>query len=185
MRPSRPVFSILLALAAVPLGAQVDTIKRDTAALPGVRVTAEKRNITTTNREGFDDRRKLGLGTFFDSTEVRKFDGAGLAALLRGAKGAKVIEYRDASQPMSTAELRVASSIYQGPGGGACWSSVIYDNITLYRAGRTGRPPNLRLDFNITGIERVEFYRGASQAPMSVASIADCGVLVLWSRRRP
>lgn len=169
----------------MPLGAQVDSVKKDTAALPGVRVTAERRNITTTIREGFDDRRKLGLGTFFDSTEVRKFDGAGLAALLRGAKGAKVIEYRDASAPMSTAELRVASSVYQGPGGGVCWSSVIFDNVTIYRTGHIGRPPNLRLDFNITSIEAVEFYRGASQAPISVASIADCGVLVLWSRRRP
>jgi hypothetical protein len=175
---------VLVFAVAAPLGAQADTVKKDTASLPGVRVTAEKRNITSTIREGFDDRRKLGLGTFFDSTDVRKFDGAGLAALLRGAKGLKVMEYRDASAPMASAELRVASSVYQGPDGGACWSSVILDNVTIYRSGRMGRPPNLRLDFNITGLERVEFYRGASQAPMSVASIADCGVLVLWTRRR-
>jgi hypothetical protein len=175
----------LLVLAAAPLGAQTDTVKKDTASLPGVRITAEKRNITSTNREGFEDRRRLGLGTFFDSTDVRKFDGAGLAALLRGAKGLKIVEYRDASAPMATAELRAASSVYQGPDGGACWSSVILDNVTIYRSGRMGRPPNFRLDFMITGLERVEFYRGASQAPMSVASIADCGVLVLWTRRRP
>ncbi len=175
--------TLALALAATSLFAQTDSVKKDTASLPSVTIIA-RRNITTTIREGFADRRKLGLGTFFDSTDVRKFDGPGLAALLRGVPGLRMMEYRDVSGGSYSPELRAASSIYQGLDGGACWSTVIYDNVAIYRAQRAGRPPNLRLDFNITGLEAVEFYRGPTQAPLTVSSSADCGLLVLWSRKR-
>jgi len=40
-----------------------------------------------------------------------------------------------------------------------------------------------RREFEISGLEMIPFCRGPSQAPLSLAGSADCGLLVLWSRR--
>ncbi len=175
--------AIALAFTAMAGRAQTDSVKKDTASLPSVAIIA-KRNLTSTNREGFYDRKKLGLGTFFDSTDVRQFDGSGLAERLRGVGGVRIVSFHEKNEQNLTPELRAASSIHQGMNGEPCWSSVVYDNVTIYRSGSFGRPPNLRTDLGITGLEAIEFYRGHMQAPQMVSAMADCGILVLWSRRK-
>jgi len=173
---------LAFALLAPPVAAQKDSIKKDTAVLSPVQIQAKK-NVTTTNREGFYDRKALGLGTFFDSTEVRKMDGGRLSERLRGVPGLKIVQYHEKGEENYAPEYRAASSIHQGMDGGACFSTIIYDNVMMYKAGSHGRPPDLRKEFDPTAIQMIEFYRGASQAPLSLVAASDCGVLVLWSRR--
>jgi hypothetical protein len=72
-------------------------------------------------------------------------------------------------------------------GNPPCYVSVFFNGTTVYRSGRgtgVGKPPDFSRDFNVASLESVEYYRSASEVPPQFGGAnADCGALVLWSRR--
>jgi hypothetical protein len=184
----------IAALLVMPLcavnGQQPDTTRRDTSRAAQPLSPVEVKEAATARRgslrEGFSDRKRLGLGKFMDSTELRGYDARRMDDVLRGV-GIKIARFQELNargQPSAIVEWRAASPVRGGPDGSSCWVSVILDGVTLYRAGTSATPPDFGRDFSVSSFEAIEFYRGLSQTPAELSARgADCGILVLWTRR--
>lgn len=188
------------------ISARGDTVNADATL---VRTMATQLQAVTVNapqrlggmgREGFAERRAMGIGTFIDSTQLRLRDDRRVSDVLRELTKVRFKEYRDPS--MSTPELRAISPTKMGTpdaayptasgqplvvlGAPACWVSVFLNGSTIYRSDAigTGRPPDFSRDFSVASLEAIEYYQGAAEVPAQFGgSNANCGALVLWTRR--
>jgi hypothetical protein len=159
--------------------AAVVMIRQGAQDLDTVVVKAPAARVARTLREGFDERRALGLGKFIDSTEMRRSDARATSDVLRGL-GVRVVPYSECKSRACPLQYRAAS-----PMGGGCWVSVVYDGHIFYGSGRGGEPPDFFKDFRPFELESIEYYRGSATIPLEFSGIGEtCGVLVLWSRRR-
>ena len=161
-------------------------VRQEVVELPEVGVTARPLPARGSVMEAFEERRKLGIGGFIDSTELRRFEARKLADVLRGRMNVRIVQYYE---PMlggrGPVEYRAASPIGRDNDGNWCWVSVYLDGIPIYKAGSAMRPPDIERDFNVSSLMAIEYYRSAAQVPIEFGSgrDADCGVLVLWTRR--
>lgn len=65
-----------------------------------------------------------------------------------------------------------------------CFVAVMLDGVWVFRSMRGEEPPDLRRDFQVMDMEGIEYYRGGAPLPTEFSMRhADCGVLVLWTRR--
>jgi hypothetical protein len=181
--------------------ARGDTVHADatlirTLATPlqAVQVNAPG-HAASLGRDGFADRRAMGIGKFIDSTALRLREDRRLTDVLRELAGVRLQEYREPGS--SIVELRVISpfkpmtpAVRQRDivmeGLPPCWSSVFLNGTPIYRSDRmdAGRPPDMGRDFSVASLESVEFYRTGSEVPQQFGgSNANCGALVLWTRR--
>jgi hypothetical protein len=164
--------------------ADVRMQRQKAAELAAVEVTARPtpRNL----REAMFERQRLGFGKFLDSAQLRRMDGRAMPDVLRGL-GLRLQKYADAdcTPPYCPLEYRAThptKTLYgtETP----CYASVMYDGIVIYRAGSTGRPPDFSREFPPYSLAAIEYYRSTAQLPQEFGvSAADCGVVVLWSRR--
>ena len=148
--------------------------------------------------ESFEARRKLGLGIFIESAELRQIEHQlRLVDVLR-RHGVAVLAFRDCTgtgrqRRCGMVQSRAASSNRGGNDGTPCWMQVVVDGsvVTATDAPAPGvsaspvpRPPDLSRGFDLTGIEAIEIYRKGSDVPPQFGGAgADCGVVVLWTRR--
>jgi hypothetical protein len=124
-------------------------------------------------RAGFAHRKMLGLGKFLDAQEMRKRDGRELSNVLRQLGGIKV--ERHPQNP----NLEWAVHPFAG-----CFTNIMLDNVWIFRGLRGEEPPNIRKLIPIMDLEAIEYYRGGASLPTEFNTLnADCGVLVLWTRR--
>jgi carboxypeptidase family protein len=140
---------------------------------PIVVTAAEPRGVGV---EGFEERRRLGFGKFFDATEIRRKEHLRLGHLLGG----------------SGQHVYAVSPKRAGPQGEPCFMSIYLDGTLLYRSPG---PPGMSstdidpdpLDLNtieLATLEAVEWYGSAAAVPMEYGGAsAACGVILLWSRR--
>jgi hypothetical protein len=113
-------------------------------------------------REEFEERRRMGFGSFIDSTVLRNSEQLRLPDVLRRVNGISLVQRRNTAYAVSI----------RRPG---CYVQVILD-------GNVSRVLNL-LDFDIAALEAVEVYRSAAETPSDFnSSGAACGTIVLWSR---
>ena len=144
-------------------------------------------------REAFDERRKLGFGKFIDSAEMRRSEVRRPSDMLRGIPGVNVVRFRECedSRRCGPVEERAASSrgmqsmvMMARPGMDYCWMSVLLDGNPLYLSGSSRPPPDFSRDFRVSDLESVEIYRSSAEVPTEYGgTAAQCGVIVLWSRR--
>jgi hypothetical protein len=77
--------------------------------------------------------------------------------------------------------------VWNVPGNPPCFVSVFFNATTIYRSERGvtgGKPPDFSRDFSVASLESVEYYRTSSEVPTEFGGAnANCGALVLWSRR--
>jgi hypothetical protein len=130
----------------------------------------------------FEERRKVGVGRFFDSTEFAGRDGqAWVSALMRRVGGLKVREVVGGMRVLSGGRNEVSMK----PGAQqACYVSIFVDDVPRY----LGRPGDLLFDINsldAANIAAMEYY-STSQAPTryNVSGGATCGVVVIWQKDR-
>jgi hypothetical protein len=185
-----------------------DTVQADASLLRAgqatqldpVQVKAPTR-VATVGRDGFEERQAQGFGKFIDSVALRARESRRLSDVLRELTGVKLIEYREPPSPAITIRAisptspmsqsydieRPVVGVIHVPGNPPCFVSVFFNGTTIYRSERRtaiGQPPDFSRDFSVSSLESVEYYRSASQVPPQFGgSNADCGALVLWSRR--
>lgn len=170
--------------------------------LSAVEVNAPK-PAASLGRDGFAERRAMGFGKFIDSTALRARDDRRVSDVLIELTGVRMQEYRNPAS--SIVQLRAISPIRQmtqgfqatGSVGGTsrtasmppslqCWVSVFFNGSPVYRSDRTGsgEPPDFSRDFSVASLELIEYYKGGAEVPQQFGgSNANCGALVLWSRR--
>ena len=181
----------------VTLG-RADTTRADASL---VRLSAEELRARPGRAPGsgetFEDRRKLGLGIFIESAELRQVEQQlRLIDLLR-RHGVSILSFRECTgtgrqRRCGSPQSRAASSNRGGNDGTPCWMQVVVDGtVVTSTEGSPGvsaapgvRSPDLGRGFDLTGIEAIEIYRKGSDVPPQFGGAgADCGVVVIWTRR--
>jgi hypothetical protein len=139
---------------------------------------------------GFDDRRKMGIGRFIDSTVFQKEQSRRLIDILRSYVAVRINEW-SGSAAISSRSGNL--SIRQLPSGDlsdkragakpACYSQVFVDGMKVYEpsVGRTLFDLNSLSPNMLIG---AEFYSGPAGTPAMYGGLgASCGTLVLWTRQ--
>jgi carboxypeptidase family protein len=182
-----------------PVQIRVDLGKRDTVhvdatmvrdlgqRLDSVLIPGRASRPRGSTRDGFAERRAFGLGKFIDSTILRRSESSRISEVLRVNTGVRMVNWQEQAngRHFGPVEIWAASPIAMSSDGGAnCWATVIYDGVTMYRSGTGGRPPDFAREFSVSSLESIEYYKNATETPIEFSGgRADCGVLVLWSRR--
>ena len=165
------------------------TLKRTTTTLEKVDVSAAG-GIRSFLLNGFEDRRKVGIGRFVDSTTFGKQDPKRWpSVILERVPGIRLINY---GGRRSFASTRGTISFNNSPRGNkidaaqgapvACYVQVIVDGMQRY--GSSTEEPLL----DINGLEgpfvAAEYYT-VSEPPhqFNRGGNAPCGTLVLWTGR--
>lgn len=163
---------------------------RRVVTLDSVTVTAEPVVIRS-----FEEHRARGLGHFLTREQIAKQEGRRLGDVLRELPGVNVVSgtgnhgwvtsSRVAVQTRqgSAWALHWADSLAGAPAG-LCYVRVYLDNAMVYR----GRPREPLFDVNSIApaqVEAIEYYSSRMQAPARYSgSESECGVLVIWTRKR-
>jgi len=175
--------------------ASTDTVWADALLVPfavpldPIKVSAPAPSISMNGLGGFEERRRLGLGLFVDSTELRRNEHVRLADLLARLGGVQINQTREAAIAVSLSRV--------GPFGERCPMSVILDGAMIYRSAGVqihqehesalappAPPPDLNSLLGTTDLVAVEVYRRTAEVPIEFGGQhAACGVIVLWSRR--
>lgn len=173
---------------------QGDTARADVALitdplrLDSISVTAPSNRRLNPRLVEFEERRRMGIGFFLDSAYLRRADGRRMSDVLREAPSIRVLPSLDGG---STIRYYAASIRRRGVSGEACLMSVYMDGVPMYRSGGPGgggfgAPVDFSRDINISSLDAVEVYASAAEVPVEYAGqSADCGVILLWTRRGP
>lgn len=181
----------------IPLRIQVTLAQGDTATanvtlmsdpfrLDSVTVTAPSNRRVNPRLVEFEERRRMGIGFFLDSAYLRRADGRRMSEVLREVPNIRVLPSLEGA---STIRYFAASIRRTGVRGEACFLSIYLDGVPMYRSGGPGsggfgEPVDLSRDINISSLDAVEVYASASEVPGEYAGhSADCGVILLWTRR--
>jgi hypothetical protein len=150
---------------------KVYLIREGAVQLDPLEVTGRPAGLSPIGRGGFEERKRLGIGRFLDSVPLRRAGGRRLSEVLRSV-GVRIV--LDRSKAYAASPVR----------GGNCWVNVILDGVTIFRSDRHDQPPDLAQEFRTESLESIEYYRSPAEIPIEFGGAnADCGVLVLWTRR--
>ncbi len=181
----------------IPLRMQVILSQGDTATanvslmsdpfrLDSLMVTAPSGARVNPRLVEFEERRRMGIGFFLDSAYLRRADGRRMSEVLREAPNIRVLP---SAEGAATVRYFAASVRRTGMHGEACLLSIYLDGVPMYRSGGVGSggfgaPIDLSRDINISSLDAVEVYASASEVPVEYSGrAADCGVILLWTRR--
>ena len=124
-------------------------------------------------RAGFAHRKMLGIGKFRDAAQLRKVDGREFSNVLRHLGGIR-IDRHPRNPNIEWAVHPLAD----------CFTNIMLDNVWIFRGTRGEEPPNIRKVIQVMDLEAIEYYRSGASLPTEFSTRnADCGVLVLWTRR--
>jgi hypothetical protein len=128
--------------------------------------------------QGFAERMRLGLGSFYEAEELREMEHLRLHDVLRRKGNVEI--YGVHGIPMHP-HMRDENGALN------CFMTVFLDGIMISQGGRAasgGNPIGLRDLIGVHALEAVEVYRSAAQVPIEFGgSRAQCGVIVLWTKR--
>jgi hypothetical protein len=156
--------------------------------LPGP-VAAEPKPPKGVGFEGFEARRRIGRGKFLDSTDLRRNQHQYLDGVLNSIAGVTVVPPRPCgpgqlSDCVADRTMRVALSGRQ-LASDRCFLQVVVDGVVLGRGGTHRWEDGFDLSrLGVSELRAVEVYRGGAEVPTEFNDAgAECGVLVLWTKR--
>ena len=127
---------------------------------------------------GFEERRRMGFGTFFDEAEIRRNQHRQLADLLYQTTGVKIIRSGFAKY---AANSRRNVSGLGSRGMGPCFMQVVIDGVE-FRGGQG--PLDLTTFIPLSEVSAIEVYPSVAGLPMQFRQLgSQCGVLIIWTRR--
>ncbi len=136
---------------------QIDLQK--TVFLPGVKVT--ERTAIPMLKADYDERKKLGFGTFIDTAQINPLHNT--RSIFQGRQGLMI----EGNPPQMT--------LYMYATTGYCQPTVKIDGFTT--------DLQVLVDYPKSNIAAVEIYTKASLAPAKYAPImSSCGLILVWSK---
>jgi hypothetical protein len=141
----------------------------ETARLDPLVVTARPAAPRGIGVEAFEERRARGLGVFFDSTEIRRYEHYRVRDFLQRVPG----------------QVRRPTP----DGSGACQMAIFIDGVWMGGGGAPGTapskaPPDLNREIEMAQVQAIEVYRGAAEVPVEYGGTRGaCGVVLVWTRR--
>jgi hypothetical protein len=163
-------------LAFEPLQLAFDLAAGDTADVEiTLSVVAQKLNAVMvladaarrSMLEGFNSRRKLGVGYFITRADIEKRHPSNLTDLMRTVPGARVVPTRLGSYALRFSRV----------GRTDCPPQVFIDGVQVYNFDLDDMPPG--------DVEAMELYAGAAGIPPEynrMRSTVICGAVIIWSR---
>lgn len=150
-----------------------DTTLLDAVLVPSVAVL-EEIDVTGWSmrgmgigREAFEERRARGFGIFVDSTVLRRYEHRDLGDILRGHPGITISDRQRGGGYIISA----------GRGATRCAVQMYLDGMPLPRNQSTAIA-------SVGSLEAVEVYRSSAETPLEYGGPrANCGVVLLWTRR--
>lgn len=136
---------------------------------------------------GFEERRKLGFGTFFDAATIEKQHDRRLSEIIQSRAQVKVIQLGSGA----AIATRRGISLNAPSGDGtdrrrgakpACYSAVWIDGLRVYY------PATDKSLFDINSltpdtIQGIEFYPSSATTPTQYSGLgANCGTLLIWTK---
>ncbi|HEY0931890.1 MAG TPA: carboxypeptidase regulatory-like domain-containing protein [Gemmatimonas sp.] len=142
------------------------------------------------NLQGFEQRRKMGIGRFLDSTQLALHDTRDWATeIVRRVSSIQFVNYSGRRSLASSRGRTIGGNTPRGDisdsaflkAPRACYVKIVLDGIQLYGSMVTEK----LLDVNTLGIPRVaaaEFYTVAQTPPeFNRNGNAPCGTLLIWT----
>lgn len=138
-------------------------------------VTGQRRHDSPV-LEGYYHRKEVGLGDYITREEIEERDPGQVTDLLRSVPGVRLTSSGRGHRGVVTT-TRGNNSFT-----GVCPAQIYVDDFHINRSdGRTFRIDDVVEPEDVEGIE---VYRGLSTVPAQFLSLkADCGVIVIWTRR--
>jgi hypothetical protein len=163
------------------------TLVRSDVVLEPIVVTGEARADVGLAGRGFEERRKMGFGRFYDSNELRELEHLKVGDVIRRKGGVTV---------MGPPTYQIAMNSYMRNIFGElnCYMSIYLDGLLHWRGGSnksgeellTNPPPNLATLVSVHGVAAIEVYRSAAGIPVEFGGTSSqCGAVVIWTRRGP
>ena len=140
-----------------------------TVRLDPLVVTAAPKAPRGIGVEAFEERRARGLGVFYDSTEIRRYEHYRVRDFLQRVPG------------------QVRRPTHDG--SAACLMSIYIDGVWMGGGGAPGTasskaPPDLNRELEMAQVQAIEVYRGAAEVPVEYGGTRGaCGVVLVWTRR--
>jgi len=161
-------------------------------ALDTVRANAAERRYVSPALRGFEERRRLGIGTFITDSVLRANDDHRLSDVLRlNVPSMRVLMVRSDAYATSGRDMRSSQFALglgakrKGNAPAACYATVYLDGVMLFDLALSRpdeQPPNLS-DFQVDRLGAVEYYGGGAAVPAQFRS-SECGTLLLWTREK-
>jgi hypothetical protein len=168
-----------LKLTAPVEGARLDTVP----------VAEEPKVPQGAGFEGFEARRRIGRGRFLDSTELRRNQHQYLDGLLIGIPGISIVSPPQCgrSRQSDCVSGRLIHVALTGRllESDRCFLQVVVDGVVLGRGGIHRWEDGFDLSMlRVSELRGVEVYRSGAEVPAEFNDAhAECGVLVLWTKR--
>lgn len=161
------------------------TLMRADVVLAPIEVTGE--SLAGVAGRGFEERRRTGIGRFYDSVELRRLEHVKLGDVLRRMGGVEIVV-------VGPRMLAMNPSSRNRQGQLNCYMSVYLDGHLHWRGGTqlsgeellSNPPPDLASLLPVHQVEAIEVYRSSAQLPVQFGGTSgQCGAVVLWTRRGP
>ena len=150
------------------------TMNRSTQSLPAVVVLDSAkalRNFRPSWLDSFLDRRRAGIGTFFDRVDIENSKVNRVADLLSRVPGIT------ATQGFGGDQLHVSRCSFSGP-----TKEILYVDGLKAETSYTGRFITLG-EYQPNDIWGIEVYRGRGAIPVQYDDPMACLVILFWTRR--
>lgn len=135
---------------------------------------------------GFEERRRMGGGTFLDETQLRRYEARRMADVLRGAANLRFIT--DGNSVTVASNRQTIRSMRPGAQG-PCYLDIILDGVLYWSQTRDGeargdRAPNVNSIVPVAELGAIEIYPSTAAVPLKYRSIGNaCGALMFWTKR--
>lgn len=171
-------------------------LERTAQALDTINVEGDNLSPAERKLAGFNERRKFGIGRFFDSATLLQEKNRKLGEFITSrTSGSRLVRSRMGSAAW-VATTRISGGYALGGGGNdlaesdrsagadprACYPDVYVDGALLYSHGSRALLFDIN-SYSTNDVVAVEFYVSASQVPVQFNKTgAACGVLALWTK---
>jgi len=170
------------------------------AQLDSVRITDHAPAWRSPGLRAFEERRRLGVGSFMSSEQLRKEDDRDFDQVLRrNIPGLRIVTELSSAWAASNQPTGISNGLHRAPRRSiqdptsmsmpsvdACWVSVFVDGVRIYDRGsdKDTPPPDLSR-LHTRDYDGIEFYSGGASVPVEYNTTGGgCGVLPLWTRER-
>lgn len=127
---------------------------------------------------GYYERKEVGFGYFVEREEIRRTGPMLLTDILRRLPGVSV--------SWSSPTGLNPALLMRGGGAGACSPTLYIDGVIVARGGGARQRPVRPDDWVVPeDVEAVEVYPGLASVPIRFQALAECGVLLIWTRHAP
>lgn len=168
----------------------ITVIIQRATSLPTVVVNDTAKKHISPALQGFEERRKVGIGHFITDSLLRKDEGRPLGNVITAhIPGVTLVPGRGGAYFLvTTKQCAMAKAGSGAPCSRApCFVRVYQDGLQIYDGNPANRMTNgvdlAHLSTDTWGA--VEFYSGGAETPPQYNSTGgDCGTLLLWTRER-